>query len=54
MADMDEYDEDENLEEGETISYEDKLPEVEDTEDGGAVLRMENEEDERRRHYDRR
>jgi hypothetical protein len=34
------------LPEGETVELEDSLPEVEDTEDGGAVLRMENEEDE--------
>ena len=49
MADMEEYEDNEMEEqEGETISLEDSLPEVEDTEDGGAVLRMENEEDERR------
>ena len=43
MSDIDEREEDE----GETISYEDLLPDVEDTEDGGAVLRLENEEDEK-------
>jgi len=47
MSDINERD-DESLEEGETVSYEDSLPDVEDTEDGGAVLRMENDEDEKR------
>ena len=47
MSDINERD-DESLEEGETVSYEDLLPDVEDTEDGGAVLRMENDEDEKR------
>jgi len=47
MSDINERD-DESLEEGENVSYEDLLPDVEDTEDGGAVLRMENDEDEKR------
>jgi chaperonin GroES len=47
VSDINERD-DEDLEEGSTVSYEDSLPEVEDTDDGGAVLRMENEEDEKR------
>ena len=47
MSDINERD-DESLEKGETVSYEDSFSEVEDTDDGGAVLRMENEEDEQR------
>ena len=43
MSDIDEREDDD----GETISYEDLLPDVEDTEDGGAVLRLENDEDEK-------
>ena len=48
MADIDDDDE------GETVSFEDTLPEVEDTEDGGAVIRMENERDEKvnRAHFE--
>jgi len=33
--------------EGEVVEFEDQQPEVEDTEDGGAVIRFENEADER-------
>ena len=44
MADIDDDIDDD---EGETVSFEDTLPEVEDTEDGGAVIRMENERDEK-------
>lgn len=46
MAKMYDFDEDEELQ-GESIELEDSLPEVEDTEDGGAILNMEDEEDER-------
>jgi hypothetical protein len=32
---------------GKTVSYEDSLPDVEDTEDGGAIIKMKNDEDEK-------
>jgi len=41
MAEMDED------QEGEVVEFEDQQPEVEDTEDGGAVIRFENEADEK-------
>ena len=37
----------EEKQEGEEVSYEDTLPDVEDTEDGGAVLRLKNDKDEK-------
>ena len=40
--------EDDEMPEGETVELEDENLEVEDTEDGGAVIRLENEQDERR------
>ncbi len=46
MAKMYDFDEDEELQ-GESIELEDSLPEVEDTEDGGAILNIGDEEDER-------
>lgn len=46
MPDINEREDDQR--EGETVSYEDSMPEVEDTEDGGAILRMENDEDAKR------
>lgn len=45
MADIEEFEEP-NENEGETVELEDEFNEVEDTEDGGAVLRIQNEEDE--------
>ena len=45
MADMDEND---DLLEGEMVELMDETSEVEDTEDGGAIIRLENEEDERK------
>ena len=46
MAEMNEPMEGEQPE-GEMVELEDELLEVEDTEDGGAIIRMENEEDAR-------
>jgi len=46
MAKMYEFDEEEELQ-GESVELEDSTPEVEDTEDGGVILKMEDEEDER-------
>jgi len=40
--------EEEQKVQGETVKLEDDAPEVEDTEDGGAVIRLKNDEDERR------
>ena len=45
MADMDEN---EDRLEGEMVELMDETSEVEDTEDGGAIIRLENEEDERK------
>lgn len=39
---------DDDIEEGEIVELEDEMPEVEDTEDGGAVIRLKNQEDEKR------
>lgn len=46
MAEVERLEDD--MPEGETVRLEDDNIEVEDTEDGGAIIRMENEEDERR------
>jgi hypothetical protein len=42
---MDEQQLEDDLPEGESVELEDSANEVEDTEDGGAIIRMENEED---------
>jgi hypothetical protein len=44
---MDEQRLEDDLPEGESVELEDSTTEVEDTEDGGAIIRMENEEDEK-------
>ena len=46
MAEVERLEDD--MPEGETVRLEDEHIEVEDTEDGGAVIRLENEEDERK------